>query len=268
MFAKLRRALARPLGVIRLAVRVHGADAELVLADLLELAPAGVEEVERPGGIVEYAVYGAPGELPELPDLHAAVGDALVEISTSEIRGRLVRALARLSPAGPDRVPRARSACRALRVRPPWEHPSDRRDRARDRDRSRAGVRNRRPCNHTAVPGAAARAGSADADAGLRRSGCSIVGHAARVCSRSPRRDSATSRCWRSTTTALSVRREHAERGRQRRADRGAPLRSASGALADSGSASRSPVVLANLLRPLLLDLSQHAARSARASDH
>ena len=33
---------------------------------------------------IEYAVYGAPGELPSLPDLNAAVGDALVEISTSE----------------------------------------------------------------------------------------------------------------------------------------------------------------------------------------
>jgi ribosomal protein L11 methyltransferase len=76
--------------VIRLAVRVASADAELVLAELLELAPAGVEEVHgRPGtpdqGIVEYAVYGAPGELPALPDLRAAAGDALVEVCTTEI---------------------------------------------------------------------------------------------------------------------------------------------------------------------------------------
>ena len=71
--------------MIRLAVRVAGEDAELVLAELLELAPAGVEEAERPGGIVEYAIYGAPGELPVLPDLRAAVGEALVEISTSEM---------------------------------------------------------------------------------------------------------------------------------------------------------------------------------------
>ena len=70
--------------MIRLAVRVARADAELVLAELLELAPAGVEEVDR-GSDVEYAVYGAPGELPALPALRAAAGTALVEITTTEI---------------------------------------------------------------------------------------------------------------------------------------------------------------------------------------
>jgi ribosomal protein L11 methyltransferase len=70
--------------VIRLAVRVRRADAELVLAELLELAPGGVEEVDE-GETVEYAVYGAPGELPALPDLKAATGDALVEVRTAEV---------------------------------------------------------------------------------------------------------------------------------------------------------------------------------------
>ncbi|HXM87482.1 MAG TPA: hypothetical protein VN889_07585, partial [Solirubrobacteraceae bacterium] len=70
--------------MIRLAVRVRREQAELVLAELLELAPSGVEESELDGGLVEYAVYGAPGELPELPALEAAAGEALVEISTSE----------------------------------------------------------------------------------------------------------------------------------------------------------------------------------------
>jgi ribosomal protein L11 methyltransferase len=70
--------------VIRLAVRVRRADAELVLAELLELAPAGLEEREL-GDEIEYAVYGAPGELPELPDLRAAAGDALVDIATTEV---------------------------------------------------------------------------------------------------------------------------------------------------------------------------------------
>ena len=71
--------------MIRLALRVHRADAELVLAELLELAPSGVEERELPGDVVEYAVYGAPGELPALPDLQAVAGNALVEITTEEI---------------------------------------------------------------------------------------------------------------------------------------------------------------------------------------
>jgi ribosomal protein L11 methyltransferase len=70
--------------VIRLALRVRRADAEPVLAELLELVPAGVEEREV-GDAVEFAVYGAPGELPALPDLRAAAGSALVDVSTSEV---------------------------------------------------------------------------------------------------------------------------------------------------------------------------------------
>ncbi|WP_445149985.1 50S ribosomal protein L11 methyltransferase [Baekduia sp. Peel2402] len=72
--------------MIRLAVRVRREDADVVLAELLALAPSGVEEADLEGGkIVEYAVYGAPGELPELPDVEAAVGGALVEVTTSEV---------------------------------------------------------------------------------------------------------------------------------------------------------------------------------------
>jgi ribosomal protein L11 methyltransferase len=71
--------------VIRLAVRVRRADAEVVLAELLELAPSGLEEREVSDDVVEYAVYGAPGELPALPDLRAAAGGALVDVSTSEV---------------------------------------------------------------------------------------------------------------------------------------------------------------------------------------
>lgn len=70
--------------MIRLALRVDRAHAEVALAELLELAPSGVEEVDH-GAEVEYAVYGAPGELPELPDLEAAVGGALVSVTTSEL---------------------------------------------------------------------------------------------------------------------------------------------------------------------------------------
>ncbi len=76
--------------MIRLALRVRREQADLVLAELLELAPDGVEEIEpnahrRGRGFVEYAVYGAPGELPELPALQAAAGGAFVEVSTSEV---------------------------------------------------------------------------------------------------------------------------------------------------------------------------------------
>jgi ribosomal protein L11 methyltransferase len=70
--------------MIRLAIRVARADAEVALAELLELAPGGVEEVDR-GDTIEYAVYGSPGELPTLPDLRAAAGAALVDVRTTEV---------------------------------------------------------------------------------------------------------------------------------------------------------------------------------------
>jgi ribosomal protein L11 methyltransferase len=50
-----------------------------VLAALLELAPAGVEQVDGEG-FVEYALYGAPGELPAFPEGDAEVGGVLVRV--------------------------------------------------------------------------------------------------------------------------------------------------------------------------------------------
>ena len=70
--------------MIRLAVRCAPDAAEEVLANLLELAPNGVEE-ERGPGFVEFAVYGGPGEVPELGEMEAAAGDSLVEVTTSSV---------------------------------------------------------------------------------------------------------------------------------------------------------------------------------------
>jgi len=84
-----------------------------VLAELLELAPSGVEEVDISDEVVEYAVYGPPGEIPELPDLKAAAGGAFVEVSTTEVAD--------------DWAERWREFHKPLRlgdrlvVRPPWE---------------------------------------------------------------------------------------------------------------------------------------------------
>jgi ribosomal protein L11 methyltransferase len=50
-----------------------------VLAALLELAPSGVEQVDGEG-FVEYALYGAPGELPAFPEGEADVGGVLVSV--------------------------------------------------------------------------------------------------------------------------------------------------------------------------------------------
>jgi ribosomal protein L11 methyltransferase len=55
-----------------------------VLAALLELAPAGVEQVDG-DGFVEYALYGAPGELPSFPGAEAEVGGVLVSVRGEEV---------------------------------------------------------------------------------------------------------------------------------------------------------------------------------------
>ena len=102
--------------MIRLALRVQREQAELVLAELLELVPGGVEERED-GDVVEYAVYGAPGELPALPDLRAAAGGALVEVSTSEVAddwAQRWRAFHEPVESGGR-----------LWVRPPWSEPRE-----------------------------------------------------------------------------------------------------------------------------------------------
>lgn len=70
--------------MIRLAVRCAPEQAELVLAELTVLAPNGVEE-ERGPGYVEYAIYGGEGELPELGEIDAAVGEGRVEVSSTEV---------------------------------------------------------------------------------------------------------------------------------------------------------------------------------------
>jgi len=95
--------------MIRLAVRVARAQAEPVLAELLELVPGGLEERDLDDDTVEYALYGAPGELPDVGELRAVAGGALVDVSTSEVSdGSDWRDWHRPLDVGP------------LRVRAPW----------------------------------------------------------------------------------------------------------------------------------------------------
>ena len=70
--------------MIRLAVRCGPEVAEQVLAELLQLAPGGVEEEQGPGW-VEYAIYGAEGELPDLGEVEAVAGDQPIEVSSAEV---------------------------------------------------------------------------------------------------------------------------------------------------------------------------------------
>ena len=98
-------------------MRVARAEAEAVLAELLALAPGGLEERDL-GDAVEYAVYGAPGELPALPALRAAAGDALVEVSSSEVPDDWAERWKAF-----HRPVDVSWRFRRLRVRPPWEAP-------------------------------------------------------------------------------------------------------------------------------------------------
>jgi ribosomal protein L11 methyltransferase len=86
-----------------------------VLAALLELAPTGVEQVDGDGW-VEYALYGAPGELPSLPLGEAEVAGVRVSVRGEEVpedwEERWKRFHAPVLIAG------------SLYVRPPWEEPA------------------------------------------------------------------------------------------------------------------------------------------------
>ncbi|HYI79299.1 MAG TPA: 50S ribosomal protein L11 methyltransferase [Thermoleophilaceae bacterium] len=98
--------------MIRLAIRAPAADAELVLSALLELAPAGVEQVDGDDS-VEFAVYGAPGELPELDEGEAEVGGIRVTVSGEEVPDDWAERWKRFhSPI---------LVADRLYVRPPWE---------------------------------------------------------------------------------------------------------------------------------------------------
>lgn len=85
-----------------------------MLAALLELSPSGVEEVED-DGVVELAVYGAPGELPELGRGQALVAGVLVTVSATEVADDWAE---RWKTFHVPVVVAGR-----LRVRPPWEEP-------------------------------------------------------------------------------------------------------------------------------------------------
>jgi ribosomal protein L11 methyltransferase len=101
--------------LIRLAIRADAADAESVLAELIELTPQGFEQVDGDGW-VEFALYGAPGELPSLPEGDAEVGGVRVMVRGEEVPDdwaeRWKRFHTPLLVGG------------KLYVRPPWEEPA------------------------------------------------------------------------------------------------------------------------------------------------
>jgi ribosomal protein L11 methyltransferase len=101
--------------MIRLAIRAPASAAEQILAALIELAPGGVEQRDAEG-FVEYAVYGAPGELPSLPRGEADVGGVRVFVTADEVPDDWEERWKRFH--GPILLGGR------LYLRPPWERPA------------------------------------------------------------------------------------------------------------------------------------------------
>ena len=103
--------------MIRLAVRCQPEQAELVLAELTVLAPGGVEQVDGEG-YIEFAIYGAEGELPDLGEEEAVIAGGTVEVTATEVaddwadRWRTFHKP--LMVGNPKTGP-------AVWIRPPWE---------------------------------------------------------------------------------------------------------------------------------------------------
>ncbi len=95
-------------------MRAPAEHAERVLAALLELAPTGIEQVDLADG-VEFALYGAEGELPAFPHGEAELDGVRVTVSGTEV--------------AEDWAERWRELHRTvlvggrLWVRPPWDEP-------------------------------------------------------------------------------------------------------------------------------------------------
>ena len=94
-----------------------------MLAALLELAPAWVEQVDG-DGYVEYALYGAPGELPAYPEGEADVGGVRVRVRGEPVAEDWAERWKQFhepvlveATAGAERP--------AIWVRPPWADPRE-----------------------------------------------------------------------------------------------------------------------------------------------
>lgn len=122
--------------MIRLAVRCRPEQAELVLAELSVLAPAGVEETrvtgEDGGERVEYAIYGGPGEVPDLGEVEVTLGADRVEVSTSEVDDAWAERWREFH--------RPVLAGGRIWVRPPWAEPFAAGDAGASAGADRAGV--------------------------------------------------------------------------------------------------------------------------------
>ena len=181
------------------------------------------------GDVVEYAVYGAPGELPELPDLRAAAGDALVEVTTTEVADDWdERWKAFHQPVQVGGLLRAPAVGAAARRACATSSSTPARPSARARTRRRA-------CASSCCSSSS-------------RAARSSTSAAARACSPSRRRGWAGRPCSASTTSA-----SRSQATLDNAAANGVALQARRHDLLRDGPAPGAPTVLANLLRPLLL---------------
>ena len=272
MFAKLRRALAaRPRDPPR-DPRARASTPSSCSPSCSSSRPRASRRSSSTDGTVEYAVYGAPGELPALPDLRRAAPAARWSRSRrSEIADDWHERWKELPPAGADRGaarrrggPRVRRAA-ALRVRPPWEPPSRparpvRREIVIDPGQAFGTGAH---ATHAPVPRAAARAGRRRAP---RAAPLLDVGTGSGVLAIAAAQLGFAPRARRSTTSPRASRAAARERARQRRRARGRrfDLRARAAAVAAARGRRRpaTVLVLANLLRPLLLELAARACRA------
>ena len=234
MFAKLRRALRSQAGVIRLALRVRREQAEVVLAELLELVPGGRRGI-RSGG--------RGRRVCDLRRARRAAGAARICAPRSATRW------SRYPPArSPDdwserwrdfhrpiTIPSpAPARVRGLRVRTPWESPCERPGlREIVIDPGQAFGTGAHATTRLCLELLLALAGSQRRAVGADRSGERLGG--AR-----DRRGGARIRPGAGARPRpAECRGGRAQRDRQRRADRRAPFRSAPRSVADRRSSGR-----------------------------
>ena len=106
--------------LVRLGIRVRREQAEIALAALLPILRDGAEETEPDQDEVEYAVYAPRAELPQLDDVRALAGDALIDVTITDVppgwERRWHQYLQPVEVAGSGR---------RLRIRPPWQPAAD-----------------------------------------------------------------------------------------------------------------------------------------------
>jgi ribosomal protein L11 methyltransferase len=102
--------------LVRLGIRVRREQAEIALAALLPILRDGAEETEPDQDEVEYAVYAPRAELPKLDDVRALAGDALIDVTMTDVppgwERRWHQYLQPVEVAGSGR---------RVRIRPPWQ---------------------------------------------------------------------------------------------------------------------------------------------------